>query len=221
MRANFATVMGWIGLSEGGYVNHPSDPGGPTDRGITQRTFDAWNKRNGYPLRPVKGIAKETAETILAAQYFAPIRFDDLPSGLDYAMADFAVNSGVAKAAKTLQKILRVTQDGIVGEHTLAALIGEDVQEIIVKLCQARMSFLRRLSTWTTFGKGWKARVMGRVDGAQADDIGVIDRAVRLARGAERIPAPTVTAPGKTPATLGLADLILGILTWLTKGRRA
>lgn len=58
MKQNQAVVLGWIGLSEGGYVNYPKDPGGATDRGITQRTYDAWNRLHGRPLRPVRGISK-------------------------------------------------------------------------------------------------------------------------------------------------------------------
>ena len=115
MKQNQAVVLDWIGLSEGGYVNHPKDPGGATDRGITQRTYDAWNRLHGRPLRPVRGISKDEANAILVSQYFAPVKFDQLPSGLDYAVVDFAVNSGTSRAAKELQKLLGVAADGIIG----------------------------------------------------------------------------------------------------------
>lgn len=197
MRDNFKQVMDWIGISEGGYVNHPRDPGGATDRGITQRTYDAYCDRHGLKRQPVRGIGKATAEEILASQYFAPVRFDDLPSGLDYAVADYAVNSGVSRAAKALQRIVGVTPDGVIGEITLAAVAGRDTADLIVALCEERMRFLRRLPTWGTFGKGWTARVMGTQPGVQAGDIGVIDRAVRLAGGRPGIPAPVTPAPGK------------------------
>lgn len=196
MRENAERVQAWIGLSEGGYVNNPKDPGGPTDRGITQKTYDAWNRRQGKPKLSVKGISKAEAEAIIAAQYMAPIRFDKLPSGLDYAMADYSVNSGPAQAARTLQRILKVEPDGVIGAITLDAIEGPNVEALIVALCEARMRFLRRLKAWKTFGRGWTRRVMGERDGVQAGDIGVIDRAVMLARDAESIPAPTA-APGR------------------------
>lgn len=198
MKHNFDDAMRWIGLSEGGYVNHPDDPGGATDRGITQRTYDVWNKAQGLPQKPVKGISKATAEQILADQYFAPIWFDKLPDGLDYAMADYAVNSGPARAVKELQRILGVAVDGVMGSETFGAVQDYDAVRLIEELCQRRMDFLRRLPHWPTFAEGWKRRVMGKWKGAQADDIGVIDRAVQLADAEPHIPEPT-EASGKAP----------------------
>lgn len=205
MKQNFNRVMSWVGLSEGGYVNHPDDPGGATDRGITQRTFDDWNQTHGYPVRPVRGISKQTAERILAEQYFAPVWFDRLPSGLDYAMADYAVNSGPARAVKEMQSILGVTVDGVMGVQTLSAIKAHDAVDLILNLCRARMRFLRTLSHWPTFEDGWKKRVMGKEEGAQADDIGVIDRAVLLAGQIENIPAPTVKWDGPVGEASGRA----------------
>lgn len=197
MKANTDQVLAWIGLSEGGYVNHPKDPGGATDRGITQRTYDAWNNARGRPKLPVRGIGRAEAEQIIFEQYMKPVSFDALPSGLDYAVADFSVNSGPSRAVKVLQRLIGASQDGIVGQQTLAAVRSRDPAELIVAYCQARMTFLEGLETWNTFGKGWQARVMGQQTGVQNGDIGVIDRAVRLARGAQRIPAPVMAAPAK------------------------
>lgn len=200
MRQNKAQVLQWIGLSEGGYVNLKEDPGGATDRGITQATYDAWNRARGRPRKPVRGISKAEAEEIIVAQYMTPVRFDDLPAGLDYAVADFAVNSGPARAVKELQRVLGfqgAAMDGIMGQKTLAAIDTADLADLIVAYCARRMAYLRGLATFKTFGKGWTSRVMGRTDGAQDGDIGVIDRAVRLARGAGDIPPPVVVAPAK------------------------
>jgi lysozyme family protein len=199
MRANRAEVLHWINLSEGGYVNHRDDPGGPTDRGITQATFDAWNTAHGRPLRPVRGISQAEADEILGAPDLDSVRFDDLPSGVDYAVADYAVNSGPGRAAKVLQRILGVPDDGVIGAVTLAALAQKDPEQIVLAICSERMRFLRRLPTWRTFGRGWTMRVMGANDGPQLDDIGVIDRAVRLALGWPGIPGPVAAGPGRAP----------------------
>lgn len=200
MRQNQQTVLDWIGLSEGGYVNHPRDPGGATDRGITQRTYDAWNDLRGVERKPVRGISKAEADQIIASQYLAPVRFDDLPSGLDYAVADYAVNSGPNRAARELQRLVGVDADGVIGAHTLAAVNQHDPAQLVMRLCAARMAFLRSLSTWDAFGAGWTVRVVGREDGVQADDIGVIDRGVMLARNEADIPAPTRVAQGRGEA---------------------
>lgn len=219
MKHNFRQVMDWIGLSEGGYVNHPKDPGGATDRGITQRTYSAWLAARGQKDRSVRGIPKEVAEDILAEQYFAPVWFDRLPAGVDYAMADYAVNSGPARAVKEIQRIVGAPVDGVMGNITLGAIMEREPVELIRLLCEARMRFLRSLRTWPTFGRGWTRRVMGEVTGAQDDDIGVIDRATRLAHGASAIPAPAPStipvakatepsAPGGGTTATGLAGAV-------------
>jgi len=205
MLYNYRQIQDWIGLSEGGYVNHPRDPGGATNRGITQRTYDAWRRMHGRPPRNVRGITKEEAEKIIEFQYLNVVRCDALPSGLDYAMADYAVNSGPAHAARELQRVLGVAVDGVIGAHTLAAVQAQNTQEIIIKLCQRRMKFLRSLRHWKTFGKGWERRVMGDLPGVQTGDIGVADRAVRMARMAQNIPAPKQAVPGKAFQTGWLA----------------
>ncbi len=216
MRSNYPQIQDWIGLSEGGYVNHPEDPGGATDRGITQRTYDAWNDRMGRRRRPVRGISKAEAERIIEFQYLDAVRADALPSGLDYAVADYAVNSGPGRAVKDLQRVLGVRVDGVIGLQTLAAVQAANTQEVIVALCQRRMSFLKSLRTWRVFGKGWTRRVVGDLPGVQTGDIGVIDRAVRMARDTDQsIPAPKQAAPGK--ADESAVRLVARILEFITR----
>lgn len=144
---------------EGGYVNHPKDPGGATNQGVTQQTYDAWNKRQGKTARSVRHITSEEVAEIYRAQYWDKVQADDLPAGLDYAVFDFAVNSGPARAAKFLQKIVGVTQDGIIGAQTIAATQGMVTSSVIRKLCDDRLAWLKRLKHWGTFGKGWTRRV--------------------------------------------------------------
>ncbi len=213
MRQNYRLIQEWIGLSEGGYVNHPKDPGGATDRGITQRTYDAWNRRMGQATRSVRGISKSEAEQIIEFQYMDTVRADILPSGLDYAMADYSVNSGPGRAVRDLQRALGVKADGVIGVETLAAIGAADTQDVILDLCRRRMMFLRGLRHWNTFKIGWTRRVMGDQPGVQSDDIGVVDRSWRMARGIESIPAPKQSAPGK--ALEGAEALITKILQFI------
>jgi lysozyme family protein len=213
MRENYPQIQAWIGLSEGGFVNHPKDPGGATDRGITQRTYDAWNRRSGRPRKSVRGISKAEAERIIEFQYMDAVRADALPSGLDYAMSDYSVNSGPGRAAKDLQRVLGVKADGVIGLETLAAVASENTQDLIVSLCRRRMTFLKRLRHWGAFGKGWTRRVMGDQPGVQSGDIGVIDRAVRMTRQTPSIPAPKRAAQDK--AKEGSESLIAVILNFI------
>lgn len=194
MKHNRDQVIAWIGMSEGGLVNLPKDPGGLTNKGITQRTYSAWLKAKGQTGRSVKHITKAEADTIVSEQYLDPVKFDQLPEGLDYSVGDFSVNSGPGRAAKVLQQVLGMTGqavDGIIGAQTLAAVEKADLEKLIIAYNTARMQFLQGLKTFDTFGRGWKARVMGNQDGFQAKDIGVIDRSVMMARGRTNIPAPS------------------------------
>lgn len=197
MRNNYPKIQAWVGLSEGGFVNHPNDPGGATDRGITQATYDAFMIQKGRKTRSVRGISKTVAEAIIAENYLDAAGCDRLPSGLDYAVGDYAVNSGVSRAVKDLQRVLGgLKVDGVAGSKTIAAAMAADLATTISELCRCRMKFLRGLKHWSTFGAGWTVRVMGKNDGAQGDDIGVIDRAIVMARG-ENAPVPKVVGQGK------------------------
>lgn len=146
-------------VHEGGYVNHPKDPGGATNKGITQRTYDAWCNRQGYPHATVKNITDAEVAAIYKAQYWDKVCADALPTGVDYTVFDFAVNSGPARAAKFLQRSVGAGQDGIVGAQTLSAVQDADANRVIVQVCSERLAWLKRLKHWPTFGRGWTRRV--------------------------------------------------------------
>lgn len=197
---NFQTCTDWALIHEGGYVNHPKDPGGATNKGVIQRTYDGYRDRMGKPRQSVRNITMAEVMDIYKSQYWDLINGDALPSGLDYAMYDFSINSGPSRAVKFLQEILGVKVDGIMGNGTLGAIQRRnDISGLIQELCLKRWNWMKRLSTFSTFGKGWTRRVMGDiVEGVQAGkDHGVIDRAVYLFEGQSNIAAPLMAAPGK------------------------
>lgn len=127
---------------EGGYVNHPKDPGGPTDRGVTQATYDAWRKKRGLALKPVKGISATEAEQLFFDEFWSPINGERLAIGVDLATYDGSVNSGVSRGLKWLH----------------ASVGGSDVQTI-KNICAKRLGFMQSLKIWKSFGKGWGRRV--------------------------------------------------------------
>lgn len=145
---------------EGGYVDHPADKGGATNLGVTQRVYNAYRKALGLELRSVKELSIVEARAIYEEQYLKPIRFDSLPKALGFALADYAVNSGVSRAVKGLQKILGGLEvDGILGANTLAKIKTRNSVELAKALCEERLAFVRRLSNYKTFGRGWEARI--------------------------------------------------------------
>lgn len=158
--SSFAPALARVLAHEGGYSNHPADPGGPTMRGITQKVYDAFRRAAGKPSRPVRGIEEDELRVIYQRQYWDAVRADDLPPGLDYCVFDAAVNSGPAQAAKWLQRALGVAADGQVGALTLdAARAAPDLRRVIDDICERRLVMLRALKTWPVFGTGWARRV--------------------------------------------------------------
>jgi lysozyme family protein len=158
MNTSFARALDLVLKEEGGFVDNPNDPGGATNKGITIGTFRQWVKPGGT-VADLKAITPQQVATVYRHQYWDAIKGDDLPAGVDYAVFDFAVNSGVGRAARYLQRIAGVPDDGAIGNMTLAAVRGKPAAFVIGQLCDSRLAFLRGLATWSTFGKGWGARV--------------------------------------------------------------
>src|SRR5690606_32075775 len=126
--------------------------------GITLATFRRYVKRNGT-VDDLKRITDAQVSTVYRKQYWDAVKGDDLPSGVDYAVFDFAVHSGPARAAKYLQVVVGAKVDGKIGPATLAAVRKTMRATVINDLCDRRMAFLKSLKTWKTFGKGWTNRV--------------------------------------------------------------
>lgn len=157
MRANFDASLAHVLKHEGGYVNHPRDPGGATNRGVTQAVYDAWRVDHALPVQGVQIITPSEVMAVYKRRYWDALKCDQLPAGLDYCLFDFGVNSGVGRAARFLQNAVGVLEDGKIGPVTLAA--AKDKPELIDKICDMRLAFLKGLRTYRTFGKGWSRRV--------------------------------------------------------------
>lgn len=168
MKTNLEASLRYVLAHEGGYSNHPADPGGATNYGITQRVYDAFRQRNDLRQQSVRAITSDEVAAIYKRQYWDAVKADDLPTGLDYAVFDYAVNSGPKRAVMDLQRVLGVKADGVVGNVTLAAASSGDVFAHIDALCNRRMAFLQSLKTWKTFGRGWGRRVAEVAEAAAA-----------------------------------------------------
>ena len=160
MDRNFPRALNAVLKHEGGYVNDPHDNGGPTNKGVTLATFRAYVKPSGT-VADLKALTEAQAGVVYRRQYWNKVMGAELPNGIDYAVFDFAVNSGPARAAKFLQKAVGVARDGKIGPATLRACRAVDAMMLIDRLCSDRIAWLRTLDDWPRFGKGWAARVEG------------------------------------------------------------
>ena len=158
MNSNFDESLAMVLKHEGGWVNHPKDPGGETNMGVTKRVWEEWIGQRVAP-GSLKTLTVDDVAPLYKEKYWDRVRGDDLPSGVDYAVFDFAVNSGVSRAIRMLQQIVGVTADGIIGPKTLAAVRDRNPRDLIDEICDKRLAFLQGLPTWPTFGRGWSRRV--------------------------------------------------------------
>jgi lysozyme family protein len=207
MKETFAKCLEITLGFEGGVSNHPKDPGGLTNKGVTQRVYDAYRKALNLSPRSVKLITKAELLAIYRKQYWMQVCGDDLPAGVDLVVFDYAVNSGAARAIKDLQRVVGVNVDAVVGEITLQAISSADIHKVINGVCDKRYSFMRKLKTWPTFGRGWTARVAG-VRSAGLEMVGVVPSAVVAPVAAPAKAIVVDEAKLKTPE--GAGGTILG-----------
>lgn len=158
MKANFDRSLTMMLAHEGGYVNNKLDPGGMTNLGVTKATWEAYVDHDVTEAE-MRALTPAKVAPLYKAKYWDAVRGDDLPAGVDYAMFDYAVNSGPVRAIRTLQSSLAVPTDGMIGPRTLKAAGMSAPGVVIDNLCRERAEFLARLSTYKTFGRGWIRRV--------------------------------------------------------------
>lgn len=207
--SNYDQALRRLLMHEGGYSNHPSDPGGPTNFGITIGDYRKY-VNPAATAADIRAMQLSEAKAIYREKYWNAMHCDELPGGLDYAVFDYGVNSGISRAVKVLQRLVGLNDDGRMDDTLLTAVARHNAADLVARLCDERLSFLKSLSTWPVFGAGWGRRV--------AD---VRRASLALARGgmAEE-PRPNVSGrasvqPGRTApgAAAGGAVIAGGVAT--------
>lgn len=152
-QSRFGSVIAQVLKSEGGYVNSPHDPGGETNMGISKRA---------HPEVDIANLTPEQACDIYYASYWRPIRGKDLPLPLALLVMDHAVNAGIDRAARILQKLVGVKQDGVIGSKTVAAAQKAYEQhgtDLIKWYSRDRIAYYAAIDGWKHWGPGWTHRV--------------------------------------------------------------
>jgi len=146
MTPAFKTAIEIILRHEGGYIQHPKDPGGETNFGISKRA---------YPTLNIRDLTKDDVKVLYFSDYWKPMRCDKLPFGVALVLFDFGVNAGSKTAIKALQRAVSVKADGIIGDKTIAAIHDLNPFYVIEKLSSERILYYTGLNTFETFGRGW------------------------------------------------------------------
>lgn len=139
---------------EGGYSNHPSDPGGETMWGVTLRVA----RENGY-TGSMRDLPRSTAKVIYRRKYWDAVSADELPADVRLDVFDASVNSGPGQAAKWLQRAAGATPDGVIGAQTIAKTRAMNGAKLSAAFNADRLEFMTSLPSWPAFGKGWARRI--------------------------------------------------------------
>lgn len=209
--SSYDAALARVLAHEGGYTNDPRDPGGPTNFGITIFDYRKYVKPNASAA-DVKAMTVKEAKAIYRGKYWDAQRADELPAGVDYAVFDYGVNSGIGRSGKVLRRCLELSDtSSAVSDAVIAAAKAADAKTLIVAICEERLRFLKGLRTWSVFGKGWGRRVaevkkaaLTMVQGSQAPAASPAPAAGRavvpLAKGAQQGSAGAIVVAGASAA---------------------
>lgn len=148
-------------VHEGGYVNDPRDPGQETRWGISKRA---------YPHLDIRNLTRSQAVDIYRRDFWQRVRGDELPREFAFQALDAAVNHGIGNAVRWMQRAAGVADDGVIGPVTLAAVQRAQPADLVLRFNAERLRFYAKLTTFSTFGRGWVNRVAGNLDHAAADN---------------------------------------------------
>lgn len=211
---------------EGGYTNHPSDPGGATNFGITIHDYRKYVKPDAGAA-DVRAMRLDEAKVIYRSKYWDAQRCDELPAGVDYAVFDYGVNSGIGRSGKVLRRVLHLDDASHrVTDAVIAAAKARDPAELVVAICDERIAFLKRLKTWPVFGAGWGRRVaeVRRVALAMTQASSIQPSPPPIATAQRSTAAATVAAgaavahqahqAGAGPLTVAIIVVVALVLAW-------
>lgn len=165
MSDSFSKALKFALLWEGGYSNHPADTGGETNFGITHAVYDAYRKTHSLRVQSVRLISAAEVRDIYKKRYWDAASCNLLPQKLALSHFDWAVNSGVNRAVKTLQQVVGVNTDGVVGPLTKQAIIAAVASHKEIWLCDRynaiREGCYRRwgVGSQAVFLQGWMNRL--------------------------------------------------------------
>jgi lysozyme family protein len=149
--------------NEGGFSNHPSDPGKATMHGVTQTVYDAYRVKHGEQLQGVGLISDEEVNDIYFHGYWVPMELGSINNdNLVLDVYDMGINSGIRMAIKILQRLVGEIDDGFIGAMTLQGIRdynGDVAEEYKKRRKLFYVTLAQNKPELRVFLKGWLARV--------------------------------------------------------------
>ncbi len=157
MEKNFPTCLQYLLKLEGGFAKLPGDE--TTKYGVKQSTWEAYC---GHPVTEavMRNLTTDQVGPLYKTHYWDQVRADELPSGVDVCLFDFAVHSGPREASTQIQRIVGVVSDGTLGKLSLAAIASMKPESLITQLIASRLAFIKKLKNYPLFAKGWESRLV-------------------------------------------------------------
>ena len=151
---------------EGGFVNHPDDLGGATNKGITISTYEIYCKLKGYPkptVERLKNITYLEWVNVLKRLFWDRWHADEIVNqSVANILVDWVWASG-GYGIKRPQRILHVQDDGVVGYETISAVLRSDQKELFRKIKEDRIKYIDEICTIrpknNKFRNGWINRI--------------------------------------------------------------
>lgn len=200
-KSTYGEALRRLLVHEGGYTNHPSDPGGPTNFGITIHDYRKYVKPSASAA-DVRAMRLDEAKAIYRAKYWDALRCGELPAGVDYSVFDYGVNSGIGRSGRVLRRVVGLPDTThVVTDEVLRAVTGRNPKALAIAINDERLRFLKSLKTWPVFGAGWGRRVAE----VRAFSLELAERPVITSSPR---PAPVEAAPAKgvVPLPKGLQN---------------
>jgi lysozyme family protein len=157
MKSNFEEALKFVLHHEGLWADDPRDPGGATMKGVTIAVYREYMGRD-VTKDELKNIPDKHLFDLYKTRYWDKAKCDDLKPGVDLSVFDLAVNGGVGRAAKLLQRSVGATEDGAIGPKTMALINEVSAKDLVIRFAEERRKFYKGLKAFEHFGRGWLRR---------------------------------------------------------------
>jgi lysozyme family protein len=164
---NFDNIFSLVSAHEGNFNDDTADPGNWTGGAVgagSCRGTKFGISAAAYPDIDIANLTLDQAKSLYQRDYWDRISGDQLPAALALVVFDAAINNGAERAVSWLQSVVHVERDGIVGQHTLAAVdqlanAPNGIADLCSEFLTQRLMFMASLASWKTFGLGWARRL--------------------------------------------------------------